>query len=370
MEFLKLPIYPTDQWSLNGIRDYFLYQEQGEGIISGKSPYSEFRADMPPLLLYLLAVPYVLGKITGPFISYKLFYSAFAVLGSYGFLYLDSFSELRRKQMCLIYAFNPLILANVFLTASDEVILSSVLVWMAVAANRKSYFGWFFLLVIGIALKYFPIVLSLVFLPRTRIDILKSLNGVLASSLVAIFPFLYLLRETAFVDIVQNQFASNAGNLGSGALSRLFQNDFGGFLKISEEGRRIYVILVVIAAIFSPLILNKIPVEATSAIPLLIFINFYPQFFGSYTLFPLPFLIVFTFMDEPINVGRTKILLTGFLISNSIAEWFPEFLIPFASLPFLIALQYVLNLFVLIYLLNWNFLQSSSSSKRESMAND
>ncbi len=146
--WLNLSIYPTDQWSKNGVRDFYLYQIQGKGIVSGKRLYTEIPADMPPLLVYLLAIPFVMGKLLDPFLAYKLFYAVFAILGGIGFLYLSSFNDQTKHDLMLLYSFNPLVLANVFIASSDEILVLASVVWLLVAIDRKEPFWTGFLLIV------------------------------------------------------------------------------------------------------------------------------------------------------------------------------------------------------------------------------
>jgi len=180
------------------IHDPDLYYVRAKTIIEGKVLYRDVATETPPLINYLLVIPYLMG---GTILAYCTFFSIITIGITYTLYYFLSKINKRKALLCAyIYGLSPVILIIPTILKDDESLAVFFVIFplLLSATNYKKYSKWItFILSIGIWTKIFPLIVAfskLVVEKERNRKILDILIYALVSVAVCI-PFLILAGD-------------------------------------------------------------------------------------------------------------------------------------------------------------------------------
>jgi len=279
--------YDTDIGNVNGVADFEIFRGQARIILDGGFVYHDANADSPPLMIYLLTVPYIIHLISGLRIEtcYKGYYAAFAVLISV--MALEVYKRHNREITAVILgiftAFHPFMLVFTFWSASDELIATFIVISAVYFLERKNYQAAAVLAGLAFQTKYYPAIIGIYVLARAK-GLLLQLKVIMLAGITAVTPFIpFLLIEPEFYRRILGRFAGMFDAYGTGLFAAL--DKIGWLRKETVDSDIFFVILIIIMSIVaSYILLSSKRDPAFYTLGFVAFHLLYPQFYAAYIL--------------------------------------------------------------------------------------
>ena len=362
-------------------KDIEMYVMRSEWFLSGRIPYSEFHVNKPPLYAYLL---YFVGKTLGTNVyAFRAFFSIMDGFVTMFIFYLarykhnDSFSF----HASFAYAICPLPIVAIGLSGHYEPIVMIFVLLSIILFYRKKYYLSSFLLGVGFAFKFFPIVLLPFFawkLENWKKRIIYVILFIIPI-LISIIPILFMSPE-AFWDYLYEQGYTWTAKK---SFTFVFETITGydNLLGVSSSFLFTLLFLFLILAMFITWVWKKFDPSFWFKVVIVIFALYYGLFITASIKFfqsdlgiedPLPFMVIWSItyfsmvfflakqfwhrLDLNLEPSDELLVLSAFALifllfgSSQNNPWYLLWI-----LPFVLIIKNNKIRFILLWLMFWNF---------------
>jgi hypothetical protein len=188
---------PDEKWERGEtVYDPDLYYGRAKAIMEGDILYRDVRTETPPVVNYLLVIPYLMGGTTA---AYCFFFSLIVVISTYLiYHFLSRIDEKKGLIAASAFGLSPVVLLIPAFLKDDEamnVIFLLIPLLLLTVNSRRVHYVITFILGLGIWVKIFPAFTALARLIDWKIRIGKKMIDVfiyVCLTLIICLPFLIL----------------------------------------------------------------------------------------------------------------------------------------------------------------------------------
>ena len=277
--------------------DLSYYRNRTANILDGKIPYRDFPSESPPLIMYLMVAPEVLG---GALLTYQIYFSLFPLLtGIAIYLMLRHKDENLSLLAGMMFILSPFAFVEAAFGVQDDMITAFLFLMPLLFMAVKRYYWAGFALAIGTLTKLFDIILF-------PLVLLKIEDKRARWRMFAIVVIVILLSSLAFLIICPNQFISfptyyllgdsHAQTGGPGSTSYWHFLEQGGFTLPGIVGAGMTLAALLGSTIYA--YWKKIPFWEACTLVVIVFFAVYPKLGFVYYLMPFGLLMMWAVEDR------------------------------------------------------------------------